>query len=216
MELDKAKTPSEIERRSFEIIDNEIPEPRRYAGLLWDVARRCIHAAGDTSILENLVLEEQALENGLTALENGCTIYTDTRMLAAGLVPRRMDRLGVKVIPLMDLPELSQTADLMNSTRCRAGIHLIKNKLSQDIIAIGNAPTALLGLLDELAVLSDPGQGPALIVGMPVGFVNAELSKEFLHQSPWPKFILKGRRGGCAIAAAAINALADIALARKL
>ena len=80
------------------------------------------------------------------------------------------------------------------------------------IVVIGNAPTALLGLLDALAQGAQP---PALIVGMPVGFVNAAQSKELLHQSPWPHFTLLGRKGGSAVAAACINALADLALEQR-
>lgn len=214
IDFDTAATPDEIERRSFEIIDSEVGLPRKYAGHLWEVARRCIHAAGDVSIIDDLELEERGLERGLQALANSCKIFTDTRMLAAGLVPRRMDALGVQVIPLMAIDGLSEKARETHTTRCRAGIKQIAPQLAGNIVAIGNAPTALIGLLEELEEIEDPMLGPALIVGMPVGFVNAAQSKQWLLQSVWPKFTLTGRRGGSALAAAAINALANIALAK--
>lgn len=213
MEIDKACTPQEIENRSFEIIDSEIPHPRKYRGPLWEIARRCIHACGDTAILKDLELDGKALARGMAALERGCVIYTDTRMLAAGLVARRMDRLGVRVIPLMELPQVTEQAKNWNTTRSRAGIKLVANDLADNIVAIGNAPTALLALLEELEKGS--ARLPALIVGMPVGFVNAVQSKEMLHTSPFFHFTLRGRKGGSPLASAAINAMADLVLRKK-
>ena len=90
VELDPACTPAHIETRSFEIIDAEIPEPRPFAGALWSVARRCIHTLGDTDIVHDLRLSSQGLDAGVAALLAGCTVYTDTRMAAAGL-PMRLD-----------------------------------------------------------------------------------------------------------------------------
>lgn len=209
-EIDKAHTPYEIEKRSFEIIDSEINPPRKYKDNLWKVARRCIHACGDITILQDLELDEAALESGMSALKRACTIYTDTNMLAAGLVARRMDKLGVKVIPLMNLPQIVEKAESWHCTRSRAGIKIIADDLAGNIIAVGNAPTALLGLLEELRLRKD--QIPSLIVGMPVGFVNAAQSKELLYKSNFLKFTLRGRKGGSAIAAAAINAMADLVL----
>lgn len=215
LRLDSASTPGEIERRSFEIIDQEIPEPRKYGGDLWTVARRCIHALGDPGILKDLELDERGFVQGMAALRNFCTIYTDTRMLAAGLVARRMDRLGVKIVPLMELPGIDRKAEALGTTRSKAAIKEISSNLKGNIVAIGNAPTALLGLLEEMERFENPALGPALIVGMPVGFVNAEQSKEMLYRSGWPKFTIRGRRGGSPLAAAAINALAEIILQNK-
>lgn len=210
--LDPAHTPGEIEARSFAIIEEEIPEPRPFSGSLWQIARRCIHALGDTAILPDLRLAPADLVAGLAAIGNGCRIYTDTAMLAEGLVARRMEPLGVEVIPLMRLPELAKIAREQKMTRAAAGIRLIADQMGGQIVAIGNAPTALLALLAELEAGANP---PALIVGMPVGFVNAAQSKELLHASPWPHFTLLGRKGGSAAAAACINALADLALLQK-
>ncbi|MBD5607508.1 MAG: precorrin-8X methylmutase [Desulfovibrio sp.] len=208
--FDVASTPERIEERSFEIIDSETPEPRPFAGRLWEVARRCVHALGDLEILNDLVLSEEALASGLAALKNKCRIYTDTRMLAAGLVARRMDPLGTKVVPLMSLPRLDELAREEGITRAACGVKMIANELDGQIIAVGNAPTALIALLRELE--KRPEIRPALIVGMPVGFVNAAQSKEALLRRDYHYFVLRGRKGGSAVAAAALNALANMAL----
>ncbi len=210
--LDPAATPEEIEARSFAIIDAELPEPRPFAGDLWRVARRCVHTMGDVDIVTALRLDTAALEAGVTALQAGCTVFTDTRMAAAGLPLRRLTPLGVTVMPIMALPGLDAMARAGHTTRSRAGLLAIAPHMAGAIVVIGNAPTALLGLLDILTRGTPP---PALIVGMPVGFVNAAQAKELLHQSPWPHFTLLGRKGGSAVAAACVNALADIALARQ-
>lgn len=209
--LDPAATPEAIEARSFAIIDAELPEPRPFAGPLWEVARRCIHALGDMAILSDLRLDATALERGVAALREGRPLFTDTRMAAAGLPGRRMDRLGVAVTPLMALPGVAGQARAWGVTRAAAGIRMIADRLAGAIVVIGNAPTALLALLEALEGRT-PETGPALIVGMPVGFVNAAQSKELLAQSPWPHFTLLGRKGGSAAAAACVNALAELAL----
>lgn len=211
-DLDPASTPQEIEARSFAIIDAEIPEPRAFSGGLWEVARRCVHTLGDTEIVADLRLSRDGLAAGVAALRRGCTVYTDTRMAAAGLPLRRLTPLGVTVTPLMGLPGLEEISRSRGVTRSRAGIAMIAGRLSGQIMVIGNAPTALLVLLEAL---EQGAPAPALIVGMPVGFVNAAQSKELLRQSPWPHFTLLGRKGGSAVAAACVNALAELALAKN-
>ena len=212
IELDPAATPQDIENRSFAIIDAEIPEPRPFQDGLWQVARRCVHTLGDTEILADLRLSGKGLAAGVEALRHGCTVFTDTRMAAAGLPLRRLTPLGVTVTPLMALPGLEDTARKLGVTRSRAGVAAVADRLAGQIMVIGNAPTALLALLEAL---ERGAPAPALIVGMPVGFVNAAQSKELLHQSPWPHFTLLGRKGGSAVAAACVNALAELALARR-
>ena len=210
--LDPAATPDAIEARSFALIDAEIPEPRPFNGDLWRVARRCVHTLGDVDIVADLRLDQDALEAGVSALLAGCTVFTDTRMAAAGLPARRLRPLGVAVTPVMALPGLEELARARRTTRSRAGLEAIAPRMGGQIVIIGNAPTALLGLLDVLERGAPP---PALIVGMPVGFVNAAQSKERLRRSPWPHFTLLGRKGGSAVAAACVNALADMALERR-
>lgn len=212
VELDSACTPQDIESRSFAIIDEELPPPRPFEGRLWQVARRCIHTLGDTEIINDLRLNPAGLEAGVAALMRGCTVYTDTRMAAAGLPMRRLTPLGVTVTPIMALPGLDELARAGGTTRSRAGLESLAQQMSGHIMVIGNAPTALLGLLDVLEQGAPP---PALIVGMPVGFVNAAQSKELLRRTSWPHFTLLGRKGGSAVAAACVNALADLALEQR-
>ena len=207
--LDPAKTPTAIEERSFAIIESELPPPRRYTGKLWEVARRCIHASGDLGIISDLELSLEALNSGVEALISGCTIYTDTKMCAAGITACRAKSLNVQVKSILDDQDVPLVAAKKNITRSRAAIELLAEHLAGQIIAIGNAPTALLALLD---ILAQGAPKPALIVGMPVGFVNAAQAKDLLHQSIYPHFKLLGRKGGSALAAAAINALALIAV----
>ena len=133
-------------------------------------------------------------------------------MAAAGLPLRRLTPLGVTVTPLMGLPGLEEISRRRGVTRSRAGIEMIADRLAGQIMVIGNAPTALLALLEAL---NQGAPAPALVVGMPVGFVNAAQSKELLRQSPWPHFTLLGRKGGSAVAAACVNALAELALAKN-
>ncbi len=211
--LDCEGAPDDIERRSFEIIDAETGGKMVFPDLCWHVARRCIHACGDTSILRDLHISPAAVEAGIEAMRGRCAIFTDTRMLAAGLVDRRMRPLGIEVTPLMALPKITEKARQAGCTRARMGIKMLAAQMSGAIVAIGNAPTALMALLEELeAPHLEP---PALIIGMPVGFVNAAQSKELLRRSPWTSISIEGRKGGSAMAAACVNALADLALARE-
>lgn len=212
--LDAASDPREIEGRSFALIDAEILEPRPFSGALWTVARRCIHTLGDVAVATELRLSEDGLRRGLAALRHGCTIFTDTRMAAAGMPQRRLGPLGVTVESMMALPCLEEVAASAGVTRARAAVELLAPRMGGQIVVIGNAPTALLALLEYLDGMPDDSPAvPALIVGMPVGFVNAAQSKEWLRRTHWPHFTLLGRKGGSAVAAACVNALADLALA---
>ncbi|MBR4741469.1 MAG: precorrin-8X methylmutase [Desulfovibrio sp.] len=202
----------QIEAASFAIIDALIPEPRPFHGALWQIARRCIHTVGDPTIISDLRFSEQALEQGLMALQEKCTVYTDTKMAKEGISAWRIGALGVRVEPLMDLPNLAERAKERAVTKASLGIEEIAPKLAGQIVVIGNAPTALLTLLEVLAAGAPQ---PALIVGMPVGFVQAAEAKERLAQSQYAHFTLLGRRGGSALAACCINALAELLLAKQ-
>lgn len=211
MRLDPASTPQGIEDRSFAIIDAEVPEPRPHEGRLWHIARRMAHTVGDVDIVHRAVLHEDALEAGLAALRRGCTIYTDTEMARCGMVARRLEPLGVHTRCLLAEQGVANYAANHGCTRSRAGILATREAWSGNIIAIGNAPTALLALLEALDAGATP---PALIIGMPVGFVNAEESKELLCNSPYPHFSLRGRKGGSPLVAAVVNAMAIMAAAQ--
>lgn len=206
--LDPVATPDAIEQRSFAIIDAEIPEPRPFQGALWQIARRLIHTAGDLELVAHLSLSETAAQAGIAALRQGCTIYTDTEMARCGMTPRHLGALQVETRCILSQPDLAAQAKTQNCTRSRAGILQIAPLWAGAIIAIGNAPTALLAVLE---CLDSGAPRPALIIGMPVGFVNAAESKALLARSPYPQLSLQGRKGGSNLAAATVNALAVLA-----
>jgi precorrin-8X/cobalt-precorrin-8 methylmutase len=155
----------------------------------------------------------QAVQAGLDALARGCTLFTDTEMARAGIPDRRMDALGCSVRCLMRDPEVMALSRAQGCTRARAAIDFAVSTIRPEIYVIGNAPTALLRLLEHI----EAGRAaPALIVGMPVGFVNAAESKDLLlRQDSIPFIAIEGRKGGSALAASAINALADMAISRN-
>ncbi len=208
IKLDPAQQPQDIENRSFAIIDKLVPEPRPFDGALWHIARRMIHTAGDVELLPHIVLSEEALQAGIAAMRQGCTVYTDTEMARCGMVARRLEPLGVRTQCILQAPDLAKYAAAHACTRSRAGILRLSEKLSGNIVAIGNAPTALLALLD---VLKEGMAPPALIIGMPVGFVNAAESKELLLNSSHVHMSIRGPRGGSPLVASVVNALAILA-----
>jgi precorrin-8X/cobalt-precorrin-8 methylmutase len=203
--------PREIERRSFEIIESELQGRIPFAGQAWAIARRMIHTVADYSLLDSLVIPERAIQAGITALKNHAPIFTDTEMARAGMPRRRLDPLGVEVFCFTSAPKTAQYAKDRGITAARAGIELTGPRLGGAILAVGNAPTAILALLDYL---DNPANiPPALIIAMPVGFVNAAQAKELLLRRPGLACIaVKGRRGGSPLAAATVNALAELAL----
>ncbi len=206
--LDPSTSPNDIEQRSFDIIDSEVTRPENYDDNMWQVARRMIHTSGDVGIIKDIMLTHDAITSGIEALRKSCTIFTDTEMARCGMVSRRLNPLGVKTQCILSRQDVSDFAKTHNCTRARAGMLQIESQLSGNIIAIGNAPTALLALLE---LLKNGSQAPALIIGMPVGFVNAAESKELLVQSPYLHLSLRGRKGGSPLVASVVNALAIIA-----
>lgn len=203
---------ADIETESLRIIDSEVPEPRPYQGDEWRVVRRMIHTTADFEMLKLVRFHPRAVEAGVNALSGGCVIVSDTEMARAGMPERRLTPLGCRVRCLMRDPEVLATSEREGITRARAAMDFAVASIRPAIYVIGNAPTALLRLLEHI----EAGQAaPALIVGMPVGFVNAAESKALLlAQSAVPFIAIEGRKGGSALAACAINALAEIALAR--
>lgn len=201
--------PGEIERFSFEIIDAEVPEPRPFQGPEWAVVRRMIHTTADFDLLSLVVFHQKAVSAGIAALKSGCTIVTDTEMARSGITSQRMDALGCRVICRLNDPEVRERAARMGITRSAAAVDAGLPRMDSGIWVIGNAPTALLRLLDYV----DKGIcRPALVVGMPVGFVNAAESKELLAgQESVPYIIIQGRKGGSAVAASVLNAIAEVA-----
>ena len=203
--------PHEIEKESFRRIEAKV-RPHNLLPEEWTVARRMIHTTGDFEYLDNVRFHPRAVAAGLEALGRGRPVVTDTRMLASGIGTGRLTRLGVTVICLMDDPEVARLAQERGTTRAQVAMEQTLPRAAGGIVAIGNAPTALLALIDLLAAGAPP---PALIVGVPVGFVNAAESKEALTHLDCPFITSLGPKGGSAVAASIINALAIMALAEK-
>lgn len=201
--------PGEIERRSFAIIDSEVPEPRPFQGAEWAVVRRMIHTTADFEMLSLVMFHQKAVSEGIAALRHGCAIVTDTEMACAGIGRGRIDRWGCTVECHMGDAEVVLRAREKGITRARVSVDLVARRMNGGIFVIGNAPTALLRLLDYI---KEGICHPALVVGMPVGFVNAEESKELLMtQEKAPYITIRGRKGGSAVAASVVNALAELA-----
>ena len=202
--------PGEIEKRSFAIIDAEAPEPKAFEGEEWRVVRRMIHTTADFEFLSLVRFHPDAVSEGMAALKRGCLIVTDTEMARMGIPERRMEPLDCRVACYMGDPEVREKALREKTTRALAAVDFVLHRLDGAIYVVGNAPTALLRLLEWV------GKGkckPALIVGMPVGFVNAAESKELLmEQRDIPYITIAGRKGGSALAACVINQLAEFVL----
>lgn len=207
---EKIFTPSEIEKRSFEIIESEVPEPRPYQGEQWLVVRRMIHATADFDLLKRVKFHSLAIDAGIKALRSGCRVVTDTEMARSGITVSRMKRLGCKVECYINHTDVVDAARRQGTTRSRAAMDFACGKDRSGIYVVGNAPTALLRLVQ----LVEQGQcRPALIVGMPVGFVNVIESKErLMAQDKCPYITVEGRKGGSALAACVVNQLAVMAL----
>lgn len=169
------------------------------------LAIRVIHAAGDPGIVYDLVASDGAAAAGRAALAAGAPILVDTAMVAAGIIRRRLPAENA-VICCLSEPGVAEMARAIANTRSAAAVEFWRPHLAGAVVVIGNAPTALFHLLE---MLDDGAPRPALILGFPVGFVGAAESKEALiaHDGGVPFVSLRGRRGGSAIAAAALNAL---------
>lgn len=195
----------DIYRQSFAIIRAEAPLHRLSADLA-DVAVRMIHACGMTDIVLDLAASPDAVQAGRTALGAGAPILCDARMVAEGVIRSRLPADN-PVLCTLSHPDIPAIAARLGTTRSAAALELWRPYLAGAVVAIGNAPTALFRLLE---LLDDGVPHPALILGLPVGFVGAAEAKAALaaNSRGIPFLTLHGRRGGSAIAAAAVNALA--------
>jgi precorrin-8X/cobalt-precorrin-8 methylmutase len=196
---------AEIYRRSFGIIRAEA-DLSQLPGDAQALAVRMIHACGDTDLPGMLAVSADLVPKARAALDAAAAIFVDSEMLAAGITRSRLPADNSVRCLLRD-PRTAELARGWGTTRAAAAVSLWGEDLDGAVVAIGNAPTALFHLLETIA---DGGPRPAAILGMPVGFVGSAESKEALAANPWgiPYAIVRGRRGGSALAAAALNALA--------
>ena len=195
--------PMDIEKRSFEIITQllgDTPmEPENAP-----VIKRVIHTSADFDYAQNLVFSPGAVQIGLEALSSGCDIVTDTQMAKAGINKTALGKLGGTVHCFMSDEDVAREAKQRGVTRATVSMERAAALDKSCIFAIGNAPTALIAIKE----LMDIGKlHPALIIGVPVGFVNVVESKELIIASEVPHIVARGRKGGSNVAAAICNAL---------
>lgn len=196
-------SPHPIEAQSFEIITREMGD-RRLPPEEEPIIKRVIHTTADFSYLDSLTFSHQAVSSGLEALRAGATIVTDTNMALAGISKPALEALGCRAVCYMADEDVAKEAKISNQTRAASSMDKAVRLQGPLIFAIGNAPTALLRLTEQIT----QGQvSPALVIGVPVGFVNVVESKEQLLACPVPSIVARGRKGGSNVAAAICNAL---------
>lgn len=199
--------PKDIENRSMEIIESEIPSEflDKINPLEKLVIKRAIHTSADFDYLENLKFSKDAIKKAIDAIKNGATIVTDTNMAKAGINKREIAKYGGEVLCFMADEDVANEAKLKGTTRATACIDKAAKLDKPIILAIGNAPTALVRIYE---LVKEGILKPELVIGVPVGFVNVVESKELiLKLDNTPYIVARGRKGGSNVAAAICNAL---------
>ena len=194
-----------IEDESMQIIEREIGN-HQFDELEWPIVRRVIHTTADFDFAgkNSLVFHENAIKNGMDALEKRCNIIVDVNGVIGGMNKQNPKDFGNDIICNISKPEIMEIAKRENTTRARISMRVAAEKMNGGIVIVGNAPTALteiIQMFDERIIK------PALVIGMPVGFVCAVESKEALVKSDIPFISNIGRKGGSAVSSATINAL---------
>jgi precorrin isomerase len=202
--LDYLRDGAEIYRRSFATIRAEA-DLDRFDPALERAVVRMIHACGMVDLAADVAASPGFGAAATTALRAGAPVLCDTQMVASGITRARLPADNDVVCTLGD-PSIPEMAADLGTTRSAAALELWRERLAGSVVVIGNAPTALFRLLEMLA---EGAPGPAAVIGVPVGFVGAAESKDALAATPVEHLIVRGRRGGSAIAAAAVNALAS-------
>lgn len=195
--------PEQIEARSMEIIQAEMG-PHDFTAEQLPIVKRCIHTSADFDYVRNLVFTPGAVKAGVEAIKGGCTIVTDTQMAKAGINKRVLEKFGGQAVCFMSDPDVAQEAKARGVTRAVVSMERAAKLSGTVILAIGNAPTALARACE---LVTEEAFSPALIIGVPVGFVNVVESKNICEQTPGQHIIARGRKGGSNIAATICNAM---------
>ena len=204
IQLENVK-PMEIEKRSFEIIGQELKEQGKILQPDTElIVKRCIHTSADFDYADNLAFSPGAVEQALAAIREGADIVTDTQMAKAGINKRSLARYGGQVHCFMSDEDVAAAAKAAGTTRATASMDKAAALGGNFIYAVGNAPTALVRLYE---LIQEGKINPKLIIGVPVGFVNVAVAKERIMTAPVPYIVSRGRKGGSSIAAAICNAL---------
>ena len=198
--------PADIEKRSFEIITEELLSRGKADAILPEnelVVKRVIHTTADFDYVDNLCISEGAVQKGMQALKNGACIVTDTQMARSGINKKKLAQFGGEVFCFISDEDVAAQAKQQGTTRATASMEKAAKLDRPLIFAIGNAPTALV----KLNELMEQGLRPELIIGVPVGFVNVVEAKELILRAPVPYIVARGRKGGSNVAAAICNAM---------
>lgn len=199
--------PQEIEERSFEMITEELGE-HAFSAEQYPVVQRVIHASADFELGRSLVFHPNAIQAGIEAIRNGKIVVADVQMVQVGISKARIEQFGGSVKVYISDPDVMAEAKRLNTTRAIISIRKAILEAEGGIYAIGNAPTALLELI---RLVKEGVTKPGLIIGVPVGFVSAAESKEELAKLDIPFITNIGRKGGSAVAVAALNAISLMA-----
>jgi precorrin-8X/cobalt-precorrin-8 methylmutase len=205
-------TPDEIEGRSFAIIEEEFYEqtslhPQSLNTEMFQIIRRVIHATGDFSFATSLVFQPDSIRAGVCSIQSGRDIFIDVGMGASGINRALLKSFGGSVRCHINDPGIAESARKAGRTRTETAVRSIKGE-NVGIIAVGNAPTALMA---TMKLIEKEEITPDLVIGVPVGFVNASESKEMLAQKDYPFITNAGRKGGSPVAVAIVNALLRLA-----
>ncbi|MBR1833038.1 MAG: precorrin-8X methylmutase [Ruminiclostridium sp.] len=198
--------PADIEKRSMEIIESEIGDTSMFSPQEKLIVKRCIHTTADFDYKKNLRFSEGAADKGIAALRSGAVIVTDTQMALSGISKPACKALGCEVHCFMSDADVAGKAKELGVTRAVVSVDKAAELFADRtmIYAVGNAPTALIrlhGLIAEKKI------SPALIIGVPVGFVNVVEAKELIMTAGVPYIVAAGRKGGSNVAAAIVNAM---------
>ncbi len=203
--------PQEIEALSFEIIEQEAGN-HGFTKDQWPIVRRIVHTSADFEYIQTIRFHPEAIQKGVQAIQKGCRIITDTHMARVGIRKKEIQEFGGSVTCLIADEAVAKKAKQNGTTRALAAVDMSCEQMNDGIYVIGNAPTALLRLTE---LIMQEKVKPALIIGFPVGFVNAAESKDELMRLDYPCITNKGRKGGSNIAASIVNALAIMAFENK-
>lgn len=200
-----------IERESFRTIESECPEAATMPLPQWRVARRLIHTTADKTIINTLAFRHHPIESGLEALKHRAPLFCDSNMIRAGLSVERLQQLNPSydrndIHCFISDPDVREQARTTGRTRAICAAEKARSLLNESIVLIGNAPLSLARIA---RFILEEGVRPALVIGMPVGFVNVVESKLLLGMCDIPQIVLDGRRGGSALAVTTLHAIME-------
>lgn len=200
-----------ITSKSFEIIRERLGEVDASAEEL-EIIIRVAHTTGDVEFAKTFIFPPGSIQAGVDALAGGSNVITDVEMVRAGIRARLVEGFGGRVLCFLNDPEVVESSKTVQSTRSALGMRKAGEAMAGGVVAVGNAPTALFELME---MVQSGAARPALIVGVPVGFVGALESKQALSQLDYPHITNVSERGGSTIAAAIVNGLLALAEKRK-